>query len=48
MFHRVVTGSDAGGKLHEIDSPWGMELAPSTLERVLKMQFMTLWLGALA
>jgi uncharacterized protein (TIGR03118 family) len=31
MFHRVVTGSDAGGKLHEIDSPWGMELAPSTL-----------------
>lgn len=29
-FHRLVTGSDAGGHLREIDSPWGMAVAPST------------------
>jgi len=29
-FHRFATGSDAGGKLHEINSPWGLVLAPST------------------
>lgn len=29
-FHRFVTGSDAGGKLKQIDSPWGVALAPST------------------
>ncbi len=29
-FHRFVTGSNAGGRLREIDSPWGVALAPST------------------
>jgi len=29
-FHRFVTGSDAGGKLTDISSPWGVALAPST------------------
>jgi len=29
-FDRFVTGSDAGGRLHDIDSPWGIALAPST------------------
>jgi uncharacterized protein (TIGR03118 family) len=29
-FTRFVTGSDAGGKLKEISSPWGVALAPST------------------
>ena len=29
-FHRFVTGSDAGGNLRAIDSPWGITLAPST------------------
>jgi len=29
-FHRFATGSDAGGKLHLINSPWGVALAPST------------------
>lgn len=29
-FHRFVTGKDAGGKLNEINSPWGLALAPST------------------
>ena len=29
-FVRFATGSDAGGKLKEIDSPWGVTLAPST------------------
>ena len=29
-FHRFATGSDAGGKLHAINSPWGMALAPGT------------------
>ena len=27
-FHRFVTGSDAGGRLQAIDSPWGVALAP--------------------
>lgn len=27
-FHRFATGSDAGGKLTAIDSPWGVALAP--------------------
>ena len=30
MFTRFATGSDAGGHLHQINSPWGMALAPST------------------
>ena len=29
-FHRLATGKDAGGKLKEINSPWGLALAPST------------------
>ncbi|PYI81136.1 MAG: TIGR03118 family protein, partial [Verrucomicrobia bacterium] len=29
-FHRFATGSDAGGKLHDINSPWGIALAPVT------------------
>jgi uncharacterized protein (TIGR03118 family) len=29
-FHRFATGSDAGGKLKEINSPWGVALAPGT------------------
>jgi len=29
-FHRFATGSDAGGKLKDINSPWGVALAPST------------------
>jgi len=29
-FHRFVTGRAAGGHLHEINSPWGVTLAPST------------------
>jgi uncharacterized protein (TIGR03118 family) len=33
MFHRLVTGKDAGGKLKEISSPWGMALSPSTFGR---------------
>jgi len=28
--HRFVTGSNAGGKLHEINSPWGLALAPAS------------------
>jgi uncharacterized protein (TIGR03118 family) len=27
-FHRFATGLDAGGKLHSINSPWGVALAP--------------------
>jgi len=27
-FHRFVTGADAGGKLRDINSPWGIALAP--------------------
>ena len=30
LFHRFVTGSDAGGRLNAINSPWGLALAPST------------------
>lgn len=29
-FHRFATGSDAGGKLTSINSPWGMALAPKS------------------
>ncbi len=29
-FHRFATGSDAGGKLHDINSPWGIALAPDS------------------
>ena len=29
-FHRFATGSDAGGKLREINSPWGLALAPDS------------------
>ena len=29
-FHRFATGSAAGGHLKEIDSPWGLAVAPST------------------
>jgi uncharacterized protein (TIGR03118 family) len=29
-FHRFVTGSDAGGHFKEINSPWGVAVAPST------------------
>jgi uncharacterized protein (TIGR03118 family) len=29
-FHRLVTGSDAGGSLGAIDSPWGVAVSPST------------------
>jgi len=27
-FHRFATGAAAGGRLHEINSPWGLALAP--------------------
>jgi uncharacterized protein (TIGR03118 family) len=30
VLDRFVTGSDAGGKLHQIDSPWGVALAPNS------------------
>lgn len=29
-FYRFATGSDAGGRLREINSPWGVALAPDT------------------
>jgi TIGR03118 family protein len=29
-FHRFATGTDAGGDLSEIDSPWGLALAPDS------------------
>jgi uncharacterized protein (TIGR03118 family) len=29
-FHRLVTGSDAGGSLGAINSPWGVAISPST------------------
>jgi hypothetical protein len=29
-FHRFATGKDAGGKLKEINSPWGLALSPAT------------------
>jgi uncharacterized protein (TIGR03118 family) len=28
-FHRIATGKDAGGKLREINSPWGLALSPT-------------------
>jgi len=31
-FHRFATGSDAGGRLRAIDSPWGVVLAPRTFD----------------
>jgi uncharacterized protein (TIGR03118 family) len=30
QFHRFATGSAAGGKVHQMNSPWGVALAPST------------------
>jgi uncharacterized protein (TIGR03118 family) len=30
MFHRFATGKDAGGKLKQINAPWGVALAPSS------------------
>ena len=32
-FHRFVSGSDAGGKLKAINSPWGVALAPGSSGR---------------
>jgi uncharacterized protein (TIGR03118 family) len=29
-FHRFATGSDAGGRLRELNSPWGLALAPDS------------------
>ena len=29
MFHRFATGKNAGGKLREINSPWGLALSPT-------------------
>ena len=29
-FHRFAAGKAAGGKIHEMDSPWGMALAPAS------------------
>jgi uncharacterized protein (TIGR03118 family) len=28
-FHRFATGSDAGGRVRELDSPWGLALSPA-------------------
>ena len=33
MFHRFATGSDAGGRLHVLNSPWGVALAPASFGR---------------
>ncbi|HXT10292.1 MAG TPA: TIGR03118 family protein [Candidatus Angelobacter sp.] len=30
MFHRFATGTDAGGKVKEMNSPWGIALAPDS------------------
>ena len=30
VFTRLATGSDAGGRLHQLNSPWGVVMAPST------------------
>jgi uncharacterized protein (TIGR03118 family) len=30
VFHRFATGRDAGGKLKDINSPWGIALAPNS------------------
>ena len=32
-FHRFVTGTDAGGNLAQINSPWGVALAPESFGR---------------
>ncbi len=32
-FHRFATGSDAGGKVKEMNSPWGIALAPSSFSK---------------
>lgn len=32
-FHRLVTGSDAGGKLKDINSPWGLAISPDSFGR---------------
>lgn len=32
-FHRFVTGSAAGGRNHQINSPWGIALAPASFGR---------------
>ena len=32
-FTRFATGSDAGGKVHDMNSPWGIAVAPSTFGR---------------
>ena len=29
-FHRFATGTDAGGNLSQINSPWGLALAPGS------------------
>ena len=33
QFYRFATGSDAGGRLREITSPWGLALAPTSFGR---------------
>ena len=33
QFHRFATGSDAGGRLTAINSPWGVALAPNSFGR---------------
>jgi uncharacterized protein (TIGR03118 family) len=33
MFHRFATGSSAGGKVKEMNSPWGIALAPKSFVR---------------
>lgn len=30
MFHRFATGSDAGGKLRALNSPWGLAISPAS------------------
>ena len=37
--HRLVTGSDAGGKLTEINSPWGLTLSPNSHGELLVGNF---------
>ncbi|HEY5912404.1 MAG TPA: TIGR03118 family protein [Verrucomicrobiae bacterium] len=32
-FHRFATGSDAGGRINEFNSPWGVAVAPRTFGR---------------
>jgi uncharacterized protein (TIGR03118 family) len=33
IFHRLVTGSDAGGKFKQINSPWGLAISPDSFGR---------------